>query len=138
MDPGQDFLLNMLSPRNYDILVYEVGFGSNPDVFAYYHSTEANPNGHNLSNYKNVIVSDLVLSARRTMNAKLRSKKYEGFLKYFVDDVPAIGIYRSNMHYFVNKNVKTFSQDNHLVTSTDRLLDVEKWGIEKTTKNRTP
>ncbi len=138
LDSGQDFFLNVLSPRNYDILVYEIGLGPNPDVFAYYHSTEANPNGHNLSNYKNVIVSDLVLSATRTMNHTLRTKKYESFLRYFVNDVPAIGIYQSNIHYYVNRNVRAFSQENRLVTAVDRFYDVEKWGIEKTSKNRTP
>ncbi len=137
-EPGQDFFLNILSQRNYDILVYEIGLGPNPDIFAYYHSTEANPNGHNLSNYKNVVVSDLVLSARATLNQELRAKKYETVSKYFIEDAPAIGIYQSKMTYFVNKNVKTYSQENRLVTSTDRMLDVEKWGIEKDSKNRTP
>lgn len=137
-DAGQDFLLNTLSQRNYDILVYEIGLGPDPDVFAYYHSTEANMNGHNLSNYKNVVVSDLVLSARSTMDVNLRSKKYERFMEYFNDDVPAIGLYQSNLTYFVNKNVRAFSQENHFVTAADRLLDVERWGIEKTSKNRTP
>ena len=137
-EPGQDFLLNTLAQRNYDILVYEIGLGPDPDVFAYYHSTEANANGHNLSNYKNTIVSDLVLSARSTMGVNLRTKKYESFLKYFNEDVPAIGLYQSNLTYFANKNVRAFSQENRFVTATDRLLDVEQWGIEKTTKNRTP
>lgn len=137
-DPGQDFFLNVLSQRNYDILVYEIGLGPNPDIFAYYHSTEANPNGHNLSNYKNVVVSDLVLSARTTLNQELRAKKYETVSKYFIDDVPAIGIYQSKMNYLVNKNVRTYSQENRLVTSTDRFYDVEKWGIEKDSRNRTP
>ena len=137
-DAGQDFLLNTLSQRNYDILVYEIGLGPDPDVFAYYHSTEANMNGHNLSNYRSTVVSDLVLSARSTMSKDLRMKKYERFLNYFVEDVPAIGIYQSNLNYFVNKNVRSFSQENHLVTATDRFMDVEKWGIEETTKNRTP
>ena len=137
-DLGQDFVFNVLTQRNYDILVYEIGLGADPDLFAYYHSTEANSNGHNLSNYKNAIVSDLVLSARATMNTELRKKKYEKFLEYFVNDVPALGIYQTSMSYFVNKNVKTFSQDNVFVTATDRLLDVERWGVEKITKNRTP
>ena len=137
-EPGQDFLLNILSQRNYDILVYEIGLGPDPDVFAYYHSSEANMNGHNLSNYKNVVVSDLVLSARSTMNEDLRMKKYESFLNYFNNDVPAIGLYQSSLTYFVNKNVQAFSQENHFVTTADRLIDVERWGIEKTTKNRTP
>ncbi len=137
-EQGRDFVLNTLSQRNYDILVYEIGLGSNPDLFPYYHSTEASQGGHNLSNYRNSIVSDLVLSARSTMNEELRNKKYEKFLAYFVEDVPALGIYQTNMTYLVNKNVRTYSQDNHLITATDRLMDVERWGVEKTTKNRTP
>ena len=72
------------------------------------------------------------------MNTELRMKKYERFLNYFNEDVPAIGLYQSNLTYFVNKNVQAFSQENHLVTAADRLLDIERWGIEKTSKNRTP
>ena len=135
---GQDFILNILTQRNYDILVYEIGLGADPDLFAYYHSSEATASGHNLSNYKNTIVSDLVLSARSTTDKELLVKKYEKFLEYFTEDVPAIGLYQASMTYFANKNVKTYSQENHLVTSTDRLLDVERWGVQKTTKNRTP
>lgn len=137
-DLGQDFILNMLTQRNYDILVYEIGLGADPDIFAYYHSSEANASGHNLSNYKNTVVSDLVLSARSTTDENLLVKKYERFLDYFMEDVPALGIYQTNMTYFVNKNVRSYSQENHLITATDRLLDVERWGVEKTTKNRTP
>ena len=107
-------------------------------MFAYFHSTEANGNGHNLSSYRNSIVSDLVLSARSTMNETLRARKYENFLKYFVDDVPAIGIYQTNLNYFVNKNVRSFSSENKLVTPLERFIDVKRWGIEPTSKNRTP
>ena len=137
-DSNQDFLFNVLTQRAYDILVYEIGFGADPDLFAYFHSTEANGNGHNLSSYRNSIVSDLVLSARSTMNETLRARKYENFLKYFVDDVPAIGIYQTNLNYFVNKNVRSFSSENKLVTPLERFIDVKRWGIEPTSKNRTP
>lgn len=137
-EQGRDFVLNVLSQRNYDILVYEIGLGDTPDLFPYYHSTEASQSGHNLSNYRNAIVSDLVLSSRSTTNEELRNKKYEKFLNYFIDDVPALGIYQTNMNYVSNKNVRTYSQENHLVTATDRLMDVERWSVEKTTKNRTP
>lgn len=137
-DSMQDFNLNALATRAYDILVYEVGLGTDPDIFAYYHSSEASSTGHNLSNYRNSVVSDLVLSARSTMNDALRAKKYEKFLNYFIDDVPAIGIYQTNLNYFVNKNVKSFSAENKFVTAIDRFYDVTRWGIETVSKNRTP
>lgn len=137
-ESDQDFALNVLSARAYDVLIYEVGLGPDPDVLPYYHYTEATSNGHNLSNYKNGVASDLILSASTLKNLGLRKKKYERFLKYFVDDVPALGICQTNYTYFANSNVKTFSSENRLVTKTDRFTDVSDWGIEKATKNRTP
>ena len=137
-DSNQDFALNILRPRAYDILVYEIGLGSDPDVLAYYHSFEASENGHNLSNYKNSVVNDLLLSARTTMDNKLRAAKYQKFLERWVDDVPAIGLYQATLPYFVNRNVRAFSQENRLVNAADRFIDIENWATKKTIKNRTP
>jgi|GEM_PF-173857 len=137
-DVTSDFTVNVLSPRNYDILVYEIGLGPDPDVFAYYHSSEANASGHNLSSYTNTIVSDLLLSARSTVDDSARKTKYEKFLERWVEDVPALGIFQTNLSYYVNTNVRTFSEDNKLVYATDRFTDINHWGATKTTKNRTP
>lgn len=137
-DSNQDFALNILRPRAYDLLIYEIGLGADPDVLAYYHSLEAAENGHNLSNYKNLVVNDLLLSARTTMDSKLRAAKYQKFLERWVEDVPAIGLYQTTLPYFVNRNVRAFSQENRLVTATDRFIDIENWATKKTIKNRTP
>lgn len=137
-DSNQDFALNILRPRAYDLLIYEIGLGVDPDVLAYYHSLEAAENGHNLSNYKNLVVNDLLLSARTTMDSKLRAAKYQKFLERWVEDVPAIGLYQTTLPYFVNRNVRAFSQENRLVTATDRFIDIENWATKKTIKNRTP
>ena len=137
-DSNQDFALNILRPRAYDLLIYEIGLGADPDVLAYYHSLEATENGHNLSNYKNLVVNDLLLSARTTMDSQLRAAKYQKFLERWVEDVPAIGLYQTTLPYFVNRNVRAFSQENRLVTSSDRFIDIENWATKKTVKNRTP
>lgn len=137
-EPGQEFLLNVIRPRNYDILIYEIELGADPDLLPYYHSSQASASGLNLSNYHNALVDDLILAARSTMNENLRIAKYESFLKSWVEDVPAIGIYQASLNYFFNKNVRAFSEDNHLVYTTDRFQDVETWAVNKAVKNRTP
>ena len=76
-DSNQDFRLNILRPRAYDLLIYEIGLGP-------------------------------------------------------------IGLYQTTLPYFVNRNVRAFSQENRLVTSTDRFVDIENWATKKTVKNRTP
>lgn len=135
---SQEFVANVISKRNYDILVYEIELGSDPDPLPYYHSSQAKSSGLNLSNYRNALVDDLLIGARSAMSESLRSKKYEKFLEYWATDVPAIGLYQANMTYIYNKNVQTYNENNVLVTALDRFLDVENWAVVKGTKNQTP
>ena len=44
---SQEFVANIVSKRNYDILVYEIELGSDPDPLAYYHSSQAKASGLN-------------------------------------------------------------------------------------------
>ncbi len=137
-NPGQEFLINVIRPRNYDILLYEVELGADPDLFAYYHSSQASISGLNLSNYHNTLVDDSILAARSTLNESLRIAKYETFLRQWVNDAPAIGIYQASLNYYFNKNVRSFSEDDRLVYATDRFVDVEYWAVNRSEKNRTP
>ena len=136
-DENQEFISTVVSKRSYDILVYEVELGTDPDLLPYYHSTQTNASGLNLSNYRNVIVDDLILGARDAMNDEVRVKKYEMFLDYWMNGVPAIGLYQPNLTYYYNKNVRTFN-DVRLVTALDRFTDINEWAVNKGTKNKTP
>ncbi len=137
-NPGQEFLINVVRPRSYDILLYEIELGPDPDLFVYYHSSQASASGLNLSNYHSSLADDSILAARSTMNESLRIAKYETFLRQWVNDVPAIGIYQASLTYYFNKNVRAFSEDDRLVYATDRFVDVEHWAVNKAQKNRTP
>lgn len=135
---SQEFVASIVSKRNYDILVYEIELGADPDPLPYYHSSQAKSAGLNLSNYRNSMVDDLLVGARGTLEEALRIRKYEKFLEYWSMDVPAIGLYQANMTYIYNKNVDIYNDSNTLVTAIDRFLDVEEWGVTKGTKNQTP
>lgn len=137
-EPGQDFLVNTIAMRNYDMLLYEVEFGVSPDLLVYYHSSQATQNGLNLSNYNNSVADELIFAARETTDANTKKQKYEAFLSRWLDDAPAIGLYQVNLSYYFDKNVKPFGEDVSLVVATDRFVDVRFWGVEKVAKNRTP
>lgn len=137
-EPGQEFLVNTIASRNYDMLLYEVEFGANPDLLVYYHSSQASQTGLNLSNYNNSVADDLIISARETTDQSVKKQKYETFLQRWIYDAPAIGLYQVNLSYYFDKNVKPFSEDVSLVVPTDRFVDVRFWGVEKVVKNRTP
>lgn len=137
-DFSQDFIVNVVGSRAYDIFIYEIELGTEPDLFSYYHSSQVKSSGLNFSGYSNSIANDLILAARSTTDPALRNAKYASFLKYWVADIPAIALYQSNMTYFYNKNVRTFSEDLRLAVPTDRFTEINYWATEKTTRNRTP
>ena len=135
---SQEFVANIVSRRNYDILVYTMELGADPDPLPYYHSSQAKASGLNLANYRNTLVDDLLIGARGTTEPTLRAKKYERFLEYWATDVPAIALYQSNMVYIYNKNVRTYNNSNVLVTTLDRFLDIDGWAVAHGIKNQTP
>ena len=137
-EENQEFISNIISKRSYSILVYDIELGADPDLLPYYHSSQTTASGLNLSNYRNALVDDLLLGARDTLDETLRAKKYETFLQYWVNDVPAIGLYQPNLTYIYNRNVRTFSDNVRLVTELDRFTDITDWAAEKETKNKTP
>lgn len=133
-EKDQDFI----TQRTYDLLIFEIGLGADPDLLPYYHSSHANASGLNLSNYRSSLADDLLLGARDTLDDTLRAKKYETFLNYWVSDVPAIGLFQSNLTYFYNKNARTFSDSLRLVTPLDRFTDITSWAVNKEPKALTP
>ena len=137
-DPTQNFLQSVLQARNYDILIDQISLGADPDEFAYWHSSQANSGGLNLSNYSNPLVDDILSSARTASDVKLRQAKYETFVKKWLEDVPAIGIYQLRMAYMYANNVQPFSENNQLNIPEDRFNDILYWMVNKTTVLRTP
>lgn len=137
-DPNQNFVLNTLRPRDYDILVYEIELGDDLDVFAYWHSSQKSNTGLNLSNYSNIIADDALRTSRGGADLNLRSLKYKTFIEEWVKDIPAIGLYQSNFVYVQSKSSKSFSENVRLVSPDYRYFDVIDWMIESKNVYKTP
>lgn len=125
---AEDIQQNVILPRAYDILLYEIVIGRDPDVFAYWHSSQATERGFNLSNYKSAKVDEALESARSRLDPALREAKYHLFTQQWLADIPAIGLYRPTLTYVQNKNAETFNSHS-LVDPTDRYFNVRYWAV---------
>ncbi len=135
---SEDFFAAVVRPRDYDILIYEVDLGVSADPFVYYSSTQASESGWNFSNYSNGLVDDALLSAHTTTDKTLRKTKYESFLKYWVNEAPALGIYRSSLNYYYVQSSRVYAEDMRLTDKLDRFADVRYWASNHGTVNMTP
>jgi peptide/nickel transport system substrate-binding protein len=127
-DPSQNVVQDILQPRQYDVLLYQLTIGGDPDVYAYWHSSQA-ASGLNFSNYKSSISDDALASARSRFEPDLRNAKYITFANQWLSDAPAIGLYQATMQYVHTKSVHALPKDFMLVSSADRYSDVRFWAV---------
>lgn len=127
---ADDFQQNIIIPRSYDVLLYEIALGRDSDVLAYWHSSQATDRGFNLSDYKSPKVDEALDGARGRLDPALREAKYRSFVQQWIADVPAIGLYRTSLGYVQTKNVTSFTP-RPLVDQVDRYADVLSWSAGK-------
>jgi peptide/nickel transport system substrate-binding protein len=132
----QDIQQNVIVPRSYDILIYELAIGTDPDVYAYWHSSQANNRGFNLSDYRSAQIDAALDSARSRSDPGLRAAKYHAFAQRWITDVPAVGLYRPSLTYIQTKGVTSFAPSN-LSDPVDRLQNVLFWSASKTQERPT-
>lgn len=137
-DQTQGLVQNVLQQRNYDVLLYQLSVGADPDVYAYWHSSQIGTRGLNLSNYANAVSDDALVSARSRTEPDLRNNKYLTFAKQWLADVPAIGLYQSTTQYVYSKSVRPYSTANTFVSPLDRYDDVLYWSVGSETVFQTP
>lgn len=126
-------LQGVVSRHDYQAVLYGISLGTDPDVFAYWHSSQANPRAAtrlNLSEY-NSTQADRALEAGRTRSdASVRAVKYRPFLEAWRGDAPALALYQPQFLYVTRGQVHNFAP-RVLASGTDRFANVENWMIRQ-------
>lgn len=128
----------ILRPRAYDILVYELSQGGDPDGYAFWHSSQISSSGLNFANYDSPAADDALITARGRSNPAVRDAKYATFAAQWAKDVPAMALYRSSLQYTTTDGTQALSSTDLLVDPADRFYNIADWSAEKGTTYNTP
>lgn len=134
----QGAVQNTLQPRDFDMLVNKINIGADSDVYAYWHSSQASKNGLNFSNYKNEIADDALSTARNKRDPALRSAKYSRFASRWLEDAPAVGLYRTSANYVNLPSTRSFSDEVKFVSPISRYSDLLYWTTGTRSVYKTP
>lgn len=129
--PNDTELQSLISLHQYEAIAYSVSVGKDPDVFAFWHSSQADVRSDsrlNLSEYQSDIADQALEGGRTRAEPALRAVKYQPFLKAWRDDAPALALYQPRYLYVVRGRLYGF--DSTLVNSAiDRYTNVHNWMI---------
>lgn len=128
MQPPNDFQ-NTLTYHNYDALLYSISIGTDPDVFVYWDSAQADvrsTNRLNLSEYKSSAADASLEAGRTRIDPEVRAFKYKQFLQAWQQDAPALGLYQPRMLYLTRGSVDGLREEP-ITIATDRYNNVQNW-----------
>jgi len=128
-DANGDLSQNVIRPRKYDALLFGISIGRDLDLFPFWHSSQRNDPGFNISMYVNKSTDKILEDARTIQNKTQRLEKYKSFGKEVIKDSPAIFIYSPEFIYIVPPKIKNISLD-FITSPSDRFTNVEDWYVE--------
>ncbi|MEK7681036.1 MAG: ABC transporter substrate-binding protein [Patescibacteria group bacterium] len=124
---------DVLKDRNYEILLYGEIVGSDPDPYPFWHSSQINYPGLNLSLFVDRAADKLIEEARVTTSTSKREEAYKKFQEILVKETPAIFLYTPTYTFIADKEIKGIYLDQ-ILSPSDRYSDLENWYIK--TKRR--
>lgn len=120
-----------LAYHSYDALLYGISIGVDPDVYAYWDSSQAKPSSPtrlNFSNYQSGQADASLEAGRTRADSQLRAIKYQSFLQAWQADAPALGLYQPRFVYITRVPVAGLNE--HTINiDTDRFDNVQNWTI---------
>ena len=124
-----DLQQNIIRPRKFEALLYGEAIGRDIDFFAFWHSSQRNDPGLNISMYTNSKVDKLLEDARKTQDTETRTEKYVAFEEELKKDIPAVFLYSPSFVYVVPNKIKGL-EINTITIPFERFLNINKWYIE--------
>lgn len=132
LQPDSD-LQTTVTGHNYDALLYGISLGIDPDVYAYWGSTQADEraaNRVNFSEYRSTTADRALEAGRTRIDGSLRAVKYKPFLDAWRNDAPALALYQPRYLYITRDTV--FGLDPSTInTASDRYANVAQWKIRQ-------
>ncbi len=125
LDPSK-IQKDIIKARDFEALLYGEILGYDPDPFPFWHSSQIDDPGLNLSQFQDKEADRLMLEARQTADVKLRELNYQKFQDILIKQLPAIFLYSPTYTYLTDKRMKGFDV-TQITAPADRFNNVSDW-----------
>jgi len=103
--------------------------GSEPDLYPFWHSSQVNDPGLNLSGYQNKDADQLLKEARETLDVAVKQENYEKLQNIIIDDAPALFLYNPDYIYWVSQKINGINTTK-IADPAKRFSNISEWFIK--------
>jgi len=118
-----------IAGRKYEALLFSENMSSDPDPFAFWHSSQNEYPGANLEIFTNKNVDALLEAGRKYNNIEDRKNKYWEFQRIISSELPVIFLYSPTYTYPQDKSLKGFDAAG-ISSYSDRFANINEWYIK--------
>ncbi len=126
---ADDLQADKILNHDYQVLLFGLENGVDPDQFAFWHSSQKGKKDLNLSEISDKKLDEALEAGRTRTDPALRSQKYKTFQKIWFQLAPAVPLYRSSFIYVQTDEV-IGPKDAKISSPTDRFNNVEDWAVK--------
>lgn len=123
-----DLATEIIKPRKYDALLFGEVVGREPDLYAFWHSSQRNDPGLNIALYTNSAVDKLLEAARTEIDPTKRSAKTQEAADVIAKETAAIFLYAPHLVYVTEPDLRGVLL-SQVATPSDRLLNASNWFV---------
>lgn len=124
-----DLTQNVIRPRSFDMLLFGIVVGRELDQYAFWHSSQRNDPGLNISQYANITADRLLESARKTGDREEQLALFREFAEEIHKEAPALFLYTPQFIYLVRNTINNV--DIGVTThASERFLSLPEWHTE--------
>lgn len=126
---AKDISREILKERKYDVLLYGMIIGSDPDQYPFWHSSQIEFPGLNLAGYVNRNADALLEKARESADKNEQIESYKKFQDLILAERPAIFLYMPTYTYATNNKLQGFAI-SRIFHPADRFADITNWFVK--------
>ncbi|RME36582.1 MAG: peptide ABC transporter substrate-binding protein [Thermoflexia bacterium] len=116
-----------LERRDYQAALAELALPGHPDLYPFWHQTQIT-GGQNYAGLDHRRISEVLETARITVDPNRQKEFYREFQELFAEEVPAILLYQPVYTYGVDQKIQNV-QMGPLMYPSDRLSTLSSWYI---------
>lgn len=125
-----DLTQSVIRPRDYESLLFGIHVGRALDYYPFWHSSQRNDPGLNVSLYANLNTDQIVTDARKKTTQEGKQQTLEKFVTDIRVESPAIFLFAPKFLYIFPHKVLGTSFSG-IVDSSERFANVEDWYTKK-------
>lgn len=126
---AEELTEQVIRPRAYEILLFGYELGLLPDLYPFWHSSQRNDPGLNITGLVNRELDDLTERLRLSNEPEDSENFYKDIVELIEEEEAVIFLYSPVLNYSIPENVSGI-QMNIVSVSADRFSNVESWYVQ--------